>query len=515
MSNELKNTHDIEKQLETYYQKGDPSKQFVDALESKLLQEHPGRTVKETGTKKPVFFRPAFVPAFIALLAFLIVIVVGPKEVLAQVQALLGYVPGYGFVEIGDVRVLPSPVSQTQDGVTVNIQQVLVKEENTYIILRVDGLPSQNEIYADLNAYMLENLEDWSDKEPEIWRTQTFITLSDGTILDESYFGGAPWAGFFSFPTLPKNVLSLTLDMDRIPGLLPGKSPKNWHFELSLEYLSDPESAPDIQDYALEQMQPNPNLITPIPVEELSAPDPVYGFSLELVDAVYAETETALRVRIADMPAGWILNNGLLDGQLTDDLGNSYSIIYGPSSGQQQDGTNALTFDPVDPAASTLTLSVADVIFSAPMERQTIMVNFGDAAKPGDVFPLDQTVMVLGTPIHFSSVRIVQEEAHTAERTLMNMFQFEIDPIPVRDGMSIGGIGFAHGVAESLGSTVGSGSGGGSGLAEDPEYTTLSLSTGIPATVPLPTGDFEFTLDNATVFMRGPYTITWEIADNQ
>ncbi len=515
MSNERKNTHEIEKQLGEYYQAGGPSEQFMDALESRLVQAHQGSAQTRSRTRKPFYFRPAFAPAYIVLLAMLIVVVIGPQQVLAQMQALLGYVPGYGFVEIDDIRVLPSPVSQTQDGVTMTIKQVLVKEENTYIVYSVDGLPSKEQIYEDLNAFILEHAEEWPEMQAGLWDTQTVVTLEDGTVYEQTGVSGAPWAGYFILPPFPRGTLNFTLDVDRIPGLIPNNAPKNWYFELSLEYLPNPATAPGIEDFSVEQLQLNPNMLTPIPVDQPSQPDPNYGFALDLVDVVYAEGEVALRVRFANVPEGWMPMGAYLDGRLTDDLGNEYSIIYAPASGLQPDGSVVVTFEPVSPEAKSLTFSVVDLFFFAPFERQTITVNFGDSPQVGDRFPIDQTITVFGTPIHFASVQLGQDQAHTAEQTLLNTYEFEIDPVPVQEGLSIQSIGLADEVLANLGANFVTAAGGVFGVPENPNFSTLNLSFGIPATVPFPTGNFDLIFNNVQLLLKGPYTITWEIAGNQ
>ena len=515
MSNERKTTHEIENQLGAYYQQAEPSSQFVEALENKLMQAHPANLAQPSRKRKPWFSRPVFAPAFIVMLALVLVIVIGPKQVIAQVQALLGYVPGYGFVEIDDIRVLPSPLSQTQGGVTMTIQQVLVKEENTYIILSVDGLPSKEQIYEDLNAFVLEHVEEWPEMEADLWDSQTVVTLEDGTMFDEAIYSGAPWAGYFILPPFPAGTLNFSLDVNRIPGLLPNNAPKNWHFDLSLEYLNDPATAPSIEEFSVEQLQFNPNMLTPIPVDQPSQPDPNYGFALDLVDVVYAESEVALRLQYANVPESWMPMGGYLDGRLSDDLGNEYSIIYAPASGLQPDGSVVVTFEPVLPEAKSLTFSVADLFFFAPLDRQTITVNFGDSPQVGDRFPIDQTITVFGTPIHFSSLQLGQDQAHTEEQTLLTTFEFEIDPVPVQEGLSIQSIGLADEVLANLGTNFVAAGGGGSGVPGDPNFSTLNLSFGIPATIPLPTGNFDLVIGNVNLLLKGPYTITWEIAGNE
>lgn len=55
-----------------------------------------------------------------------------------------GYIPGVGFVDQNyPIRVLAGPVSQTQDGITVTIEQVIVDLERTVVIYKTEGLTIQ------------------------------------------------------------------------------------------------------------------------------------------------------------------------------------------------------------------------------------------------------------------------------------------------------------------------------------------------------------------------------------
>ncbi len=81
--------------------------------------------------------------------------------------------------------------------------------------------------------------------------------------------------------------------------------------------------------------------------------------------------------------------------------------------------------------------------------------------------------------------------------------------------MSIEGIGLSDEVLANLGTNFAAAGGGGSGVPEDPNFSTLSLSLGIPATIPLPSGNFDLIFDKVNLLLKGPYTITWDLAGDQ
>jgi hypothetical protein len=197
------------------------------------------------------------------------------------------------------------------------------------------------------------------------------------------------------------------------------------------------------------------------------------------------------------------------NGQLVDDLGNSYAIIYGPSSGFQIDGTYMVSFQPVSPAASALIFSATDIGLYIPIEAQAIHVNFGDLPQVGDDFSIDQTITVMGIPVTFNGVGILQEESGLVDKILLNTFEFEIAPVPVQSGASITGVEFSQKTMESFYKNFRGGEGiqvvqGGVG-------NQIKLTIGIPATYPIPTGQFEFVFDRAHISLTGPLTIAWDL----
>lgn len=509
MNNKHNETTDLEKELETYFQAAEPSTEFIKKLEVKLQNEHHKNRAFDQTPQRSTNFRRVFAPAMaILFLMITIVIIVGPKQVLAQAQALLGYVPGFGFVDIADTRLLLAPVSQTQQGVTVTVKQVLSNQDGTYVVLRVDGLPSKEEILADIRSSMQETGQDWSTGEPEIWRTEASLTLADGKVFEDSGFGGAPWEGYYIFPPLPKGELQLTFATDRIPGILAERAPGNWSFDLQLGYVSETQEAPALEDYVPGSGMGGSLLSVSVPMNISSTSDAMFGFSLELVEVIYADTETALRIRFNGIPDCGLAHPCYFNGQLIDDLGTSYPIIYGPSSGFQSDGSYLVTFEPLTSEASALTFSATEIGLNMAIESQSILVNMGENPQAGEAFLIDQTISVLGVPVTFKEVSITQE-VNPMDKSLMNMLEFVITSTPLQHGDEISGVEFAQNWLESF--TTSSGASEGIQVLQGSHGNQINLSLGIPADRALPTGEVEFVFDRAQITLAGPLTISWDL----
>ncbi len=71
---------------------------------------------------------------------------VGPQRVWADLQRLLGYVPGVGFVNLEETRVLTAPVTVTRDGVTLRVEEVLAAPDGTTVVISSEGLPPEDEV---------------------------------------------------------------------------------------------------------------------------------------------------------------------------------------------------------------------------------------------------------------------------------------------------------------------------------------------------------------------------------
>jgi hypothetical protein len=498
-----KNKFEIEKALEAHFQAPQPDNAFLEALAGQLENEYDRKT-QTTSTTQEVpqvksrrVNRWVMAPAFMTILFVLLVLVIGPKQVIAQVQALLGYVPGVGFVDVNDVRVLDAPVSQTKDDVTITIKQVLVNQEDTVVVFGIEGLPPEDEILVDLGPVTMENEDEWLERYQELWETDARILLPDGEVIDEQYFSGAPWDGYFTFAaTLPSNVLDFSLEFGHIPGIIQGKAPEGWRFDVALKYV----------DSAVFEELPQA-----LPLGIVSEPDPTFGVSIELLDITQSLTETALRVQINGVPEGWTEQGYSLDASLRDDLGNQYQVIYGPTRGEGENGIYLLTFQPVSPEATSLTLSAVNLAFRVPLENQGILVDVGDSPEIGDVFSLDKTIELLGTWIHFSSVRIHDEQdPYSYEDEPLVHFEFEIAPVPVQNKLAVMGIEFGTPTVGGQGIRMTSSASGGGIDPDEPMLSNVSAKMSFPADAPIPQGEIQFPISAASIYLQGPFEISLE-----
>ncbi|HLA81014.1 MAG TPA: DUF4179 domain-containing protein, partial [Thermoleophilia bacterium] len=184
--------------------------------------------------------RKAALPALIVVgLLVIVLVLVGPERALAALRGLLGYIPGIGFVDDeAGLRVLAEPVSQTREGVTVTIEQVVADSQRTVIVYTTDGLR-----VAAAN----------SAGEGGPFGSTLSLRLSDGTTLEvvqEAGYGGTPeplinalqpdagWPNYASrlvYPEVAADVDELTLLIPILETMPAGAAPENWELTFRLE----------------------------------------------------------------------------------------------------------------------------------------------------------------------------------------------------------------------------------------------------------------------------------------
>ena len=514
----------IENALNKIYQSPEPSAEFLNTLEKRLEKKHPAanRPVRRT-LRSP---RWAATSAMLATVMTLFVFIVGPQRVLAQVQAMIGYVPGVGFVDVNDVRVLVSPVSQTQGDITVTVKQVMAGPNQTYLVLSVDGLEPTPQLLEDYWEQPPEQpIDEWLARYRSLWESDGRLILPDGSEVYGESYQGSPGDGFYTMPTLPAGVHSAVFAVTRLPGVPADKAPQGWTFALEFGYAAAPVSAPvvDNSDYTADSPPPAaahtaPSITLPeaSPVDTTS--ETVQGISLRALEVVYAETETTIRLAIENIPPDWHYRQISLYGILTDDLGNEYTSLFGPVTGLQPDGTYLLSFDPISPQASLLTLTVDQFSTALLLDDKTISVDFGDAPQVGDTIPLDEDVQIFGTTLHFNSIYIREGTPYSSPEntSTITWLDFMLDPIQAEGDRVISGLMLTERASEALGipenAVAGGGGGGGGGGGEDAEHTYYFYpSIGIPSDVPLPTGSYEIPIDEVQINILGPFVIDWEV----
>ncbi|MGH2543129.1 MAG: hypothetical protein ACRDIB_10040, partial [Ardenticatenaceae bacterium] len=329
------------------------------------------------------------------LAVLLAVTAIGPRQVLAEVQRFLGYVPGVGFVDLERSRVLAAPVEQTREGVTLRVTQVLAKPDGTDVVLRSVGV-----LPEPPGRQGQETIEGF----------QAQLRLPDGALLAAREFELRYDAGSLHFPPLPEDVYRVTLELPHLPLVPGGHAPEAWMLPLTLL----PASGELVEELYVQPYQP------------VDARDTHDGVTLQVLEAAHGAEETLLKVRAGWEDPEWetyFIRGGERSPQLLDDLGHIYENVPPSTSGsvvqaevEPGEGSLAeshsevnsveqfLAFPPVSPAARQFTLVVQGMDFQVPADG-SFTVDLGESPKLGDSWPLDIELEVAGFPVRVTSMQ--------------------------------------------------------------------------------------------------------------
>ncbi len=419
----------------------------------------------------------------------------GPQRVWAEVQRLLGYVPGVGFVDLEETRVLTAPVEVTRDGVTLRVEQVLAQPGGTTVVIRTQGLPPEDQLWP--HGATVDDDFDPGLRLPDARR----LPLKGCTLRLET--------STLEFPPLPDDVYRVTLELPRLPLVPAGAAPEAWEVPLTLR--------PATGELVTE--------LFPQPYAPPDASDTHEDITLRVLEVAHSPDETALRLQVQWPHPDWVfphIGRHQLP-TLHDDLGHVYQRPIGPSSGSssqtvivgvQPDGEampsptptiptheRTLSFAPVSLSARRLILMVDEMGFDVRAEA-SFTVNLGDDPQVGDHWPLDIDLDVAGFPVHISGARLVEEQMRLRDGpTQRTLLQFDVDPMPQQAGRTLQGIHL-----DSEAASFDSGSGG-YNFHTRIVRTSLELREGQP----IPTGPIQVRVWSASLFIRGPWHIAWTI----
>lgn len=160
-----------------------------------------------------------FVAVLIAL--FILLTLSGVAYALGKA---LGYIPGVGIVDQSvPLRVLADPVSQTRDGITVTVEQVVVDTTQITLLYKVDGLTDANFDTEGDNAQKCYS--------------NAILRLSDeqlSPVSQNGKNGGTSYEVQASYPALPPSVKEVTFILPCIQFTSHGKAPENWELPMQL-----------------------------------------------------------------------------------------------------------------------------------------------------------------------------------------------------------------------------------------------------------------------------------------
>lgn len=227
------NINDFEKEIAKSYNPQAPRKEFKTTLQ---------KSFQIRNNKSKSIFQLSFaraLPSLALLLVLTIVFIIGPKKVWAQLQFWFGLAPGVGLVTTeSDVKVLEEPVSQTQNGITVELTSVIATHSKTIISYRIIGLPS--------GAYSND------ESQPFGCQLNPYLLTETGERIETT-------GTRTTFAALPENTTMATLIFPCLPETRAGKSPENWGIPFSLVNADMKDIAmPVIEDSQVEVLEETP-----------------------------------------------------------------------------------------------------------------------------------------------------------------------------------------------------------------------------------------------------------------
>ena len=139
--NEPTPSPELEDQIRSALAAPDPPPAFVRRLQDRLIAQ--AAAPQQPRPVPRMRLARAWIFAGLLILA-LAGFAVGPANLVAAMQRLLGYIPGIGLVVDGEgLRFLAEPVSMTRDGITLTVAQVILDSEQTIVVYTADGIPPQ------------------------------------------------------------------------------------------------------------------------------------------------------------------------------------------------------------------------------------------------------------------------------------------------------------------------------------------------------------------------------------
>lgn len=215
----------FEKDIQLTYRLPDINPAFLNRLEARLQAYRPASEAKA----KPAF-RVARGWAYVLTLLFFTsaaILAIGPAKVLAQIQALFGFVPDVGLVNTSSpFRQLAEPVSDTRDGITLTVQSAFLSADQTIITYEMSDLPAE--------------MKRARFGDPECL-TPAYLQFPDDARLEasESSGGLAPDGSFvhqirFNGP-VPADYAQAALVFPCLEGTAKDRGPENWSIELAFQ----------------------------------------------------------------------------------------------------------------------------------------------------------------------------------------------------------------------------------------------------------------------------------------
>jgi hypothetical protein len=364
-----------------------PSQQFSDELWRKMQANQAAAPARFS------FSRPLKIAALSLAVLGLLIIAIGPKQVWASVNQLIGYLPGIGFFRNdGQTLYLAEPVSTQQGGVTMTVKQAVADKDLLVIDYEITGL----------KAMMPDGT--WS-----CMYDSNEVVLPDGS---KKHVTGGDSAGEadglrsrVEFPALPKTVKQITLVAAMIEQDPTCKAPAELRIDLPLVTAPTGISSALVNEFP--SAEPNGDSTSSTPVTSNSASG--IKFNID---------------RMAEMPEGYVISGHATDEnkdwqniwpefdrmKITDAKGAKVDFEQANEvSGENEFGIqiNGKNYE------FPLKITIPSVLVTgSPEQAPSFQMNAGENPQIGQEFQIHQDVEVLGQKVTFVSAKAVQDKAN-------------------------------------------------------------------------------------------------------
>jgi hypothetical protein len=432
--------------------------------------------------------------------------------VVYAIGRLTGFIPGVGFVEKNSLRVLVEPVSQTKDGITVSIEQVVADPERTIIIYKTEGL-----------TIAAANSQGEGGGNP--FGSVQVLRLPNGSTLEESTgYSGTPeplldniqteggWPNYVRrlvYPPIPSDVNELTLLIPVLQNMPVGAAAENWSLTFNLKPApADITYAPVIEFTPASQDVTTSTPVageTNVPV--LSNISTINGFTLKLDNVIELEDGYVFTGNLSWDDSAFPSGKGAIYGAVIPILTDANGQVI-PMEEVQVDANQPFSFYKNNMPwsyrtnrkafAGSLTLSISSInIISTPPEFD-FEIDLGPNPQIGQVWDVNRDFVVEGHTIRLQTIRLTNNPPTTCDTVGLeyeiksdvagaSLTLTDVNPEPPIDQICSGG------------------GGGGGGESVDP-----TLSTGIIGYRNIPFGVHHYSVSVFIPYViNGPWQVTW------
>ncbi|MDW7651954.1 MAG: hypothetical protein SCK29_10835 [Bacillota bacterium] len=313
------------------------------SIQVKTLRRIHGRT-----EKRPLWLQVA-AAAFLAMI--LVSAVVGPNRILAGINGLVRFVPGFGLEETEQIMLaLAEPVKVVHGENEFEINGLLVNDEYTIAHIRANGPSPDSTLFTG------------TDKQGE---ALPYLEGEDGArypLLSSSIsYGGTAHASlvFGAIPSEYRNINIALPDASEESGV--------WHLGLQLTPADELTAAEDLKIASHKQG------ITVTAFHSLRDNQSVMTLLIQ------SPREYSL---VREVGNTFFPQNEGREPFLQDDRGTEYTLLRkGSTTGYLSDAPYELRFDPADPSAGTFYLSIPEIRFHEYIDDVKVTLPVPDAGK--------------------------------------------------------------------------------------------------------------------------------------